>query len=145
MFKNLYVIVILCLWVVSCDYDQPKKPENLISSDKMADVLYDLYVLNAAKGVNRKLLEANGVIPETFILSKHNIDSLQFAESNMYYAFDTDAYSAIVMQVKTRLEKEKKTFVALEEKENLEAKRVRDSLSMIKAKQKNSILKLKKK
>jgi hypothetical protein len=131
--------------VFTCGNDKPKKPVNLISKDKMSEVLYDLYIINAAKGVNRKLLETNGVIPENFVLTKHKIDSVQFAESNMYYAFDTKSYSAIVTQVKTRLEKEKKEFEALEKKESLDAKRLRDSLNKIKARHKDSIFKLNKK
>tara|TARA_R100001369_G_scaffold61224_1_gene88109 strand:- start:97 stop:447 length:351 start_codon:yes stop_codon:yes gene_type:complete len=111
----------------------------------MSEVLYDLYVINAAKGVNRKLLEASGFMPETYVLTKHSIDSLQFADSNMYYAFDTDVYEVIVADVKERLEKEKVEFEALEKIESKAAKRSRDSLNRIKLKEKDSIKKLDKK
>jgi len=146
MFKNLTVIMVLCLLVISCNGNgRPKKPDNLISKDKMSEVLYDLYVINAAKGVNRKLLEASGFMPETYVLTKHSIDSLQFADSNMYYAFDTDVYEVIVADVKERLEKEKVEFEALEKIESKAAKRSRDSLNRIKLKEKDSIKKLDKK
>ena len=146
MFKNISAIVVLCLLVVACNgNDKPKKPDNLISKDKMAEVLYDLYVINAAKGVNRKLLEASGFMPETYVLTKHSIDSLQFADSNMYYAFDTEVYEAIVAKVKERLEKEKVEFEALQKTEAKAAKRRRDSLNRIKVRTKDSIKKLDKK
>jgi len=144
MFKNISVIVVLCLLVMACNgYDKPKKPDNLIPKDKMSEVLYDLYIINAAKGVNRKLLEANGFIPETYVLTKYNIDSLQFAESNGYYSFDTDVYKVIIDDVKTRLEKEKEEFDVLKKAEDEIAKIERDSLNKIKIQKKDSIKKLK--
>ncbi len=109
----------------------------------MSEVLYDLYVINAAKGVNRKLLEARGFMPETYVLTKHNIDSLQFADSNMYYAFDTEVYEAIVAKVKERLEKEKVEFEALQKIEGKAAKRRRDSLNRIKVRTKDSTIRIK--
>ncbi len=142
MFKNISVIVVLCLLVMACTgYDRPKKPDNLISKDKMSEVLYDLYIINAAKGVNRKLLESNGFMPETYVLTKYNIDSLQFAESNGYYSFDTDVYKAIIDVVKTRLEKEKEEFDVLKKAEDEVAKIKRDSINKIKQRKKDSITK----
>lgn len=144
MFKNISVIVVLCLLVMACNgYDRPKKPDNLIPKDKMSEVLYDLYIINAAKGVNRKLLESNGFVPETYVLTKYNIDSLQFAESNGYYSFDPDVYKAIIDQVKTRLEKEKEEFDVLKKAEDEVAKIKRDSINKIKLRKKDSIKKLK--
>jgi hypothetical protein len=140
MFKNLTVIMVLSLLVISCNGNgRPKKPDNLISKNKMSEVLYDLYVINAAKGVNKKLLEANGFRPETYILTKHSIDSLQFVDSNMYYAFDIDVYEAIIDKVKARLEKEKVEFEEVQKAEGKAAKRRRDSLSDIKYKIKDSL------
>ncbi len=133
----------MCLLVIACSgNDKPKKPDNLISKDKMSEVLYDLYIINAAKGVNKKLLEAKGFIPETYVLTKHNIDSLQFVDSNMYYAFDTDVYEAIVDIVKVRLEEKKVEFEALQKKEQKAIKRNRDSINKIKFKTKDSIKRL---
>ena len=132
--------MVLCFLLMSCNgRDKPKKPDNLISKGKMAEVLYDLYIINAAKGVNKKMLEASGFNPETYILTKHNIDSLQFADSNMYYAFDTEAYQAIVEQVKARLVREKDEVEELIKVEEKASKIRRDSINKIKTKQKDSI------
>lgn len=142
--RTISLLFILCLLVTACnEAEKPKKPENLIPRDKMEQVLYDLYVINAAKGVNKKLLETNGFQPETYLLTKHKIDSTQFANSNAYYAFDTDSYKSIIESVKSRLEKEKKIFEDLENAENLAVKRKRDSLSEIKKRKKDSIKKAK--
>ncbi|MCB0400347.1 MAG: DUF4296 domain-containing protein [Winogradskyella sp.] len=140
--KKLLCILALVVLIFSCENkDKPQKPSNLISKDKMENILYDLYVINAAKGVNRKLLEDKGIVPETYILTKHQIDSAQFAESNAYYAFDPDLYKSIVEKVKNRLEKDKEKFEDLEEKESKEAQKRRDSISRLNEKRRDSIKK----
>lgn len=143
MFKTKSVLLVLCLLVIACDAsDKPKKPDNLITKDKMVEVLYDLYIINAAKGVNKKLLESNGFIPETYVLTKHKIDSMQFVESNRYYAFDPDMYEAMIDDLKARLEKQKVEVEKLEKIEDELAKVKRDSINKIKRKVKDSTRKL---
>ena len=140
--RNISIIIILCLLVIACNTaEKPKKPVNLISKVKMEQVLYDLYLINAAKGVNRKLLEANGLVPEAYILTKHQIDSAQFAKSNTYYAFNTEYYKSIIQKVKARLEKEKVAFVDRQTVEDKAEKKKRDSLYVIKTRKKDSIKK----
>jgi len=111
--KTFNYVLILCVLLFSCgknSVDTPKKPKNLISESKMVDVLYDMTVVSAAKGIDKKLLENKGVKPEEFIYSKHNIDSLQFANSNAYYAYDIRVYQNIYAKVKERLQTDKKGF-----------------------------------
>lgn len=138
MIKKSVTYILLILLLVSCGSEgqkKPKKPDNLISKDKMVNVIYDMSLLSAAKGVNRKLMEQKGVYPEKYIYKKHNIDSTQFAQSNEYYAFDLDTYEEIYNNVKTKLNKEKKVYsdlVLVENKEkdsiNKVQRKVRDSL-----------------
>lgn len=140
--KKIGVLLILGLMVLACNSkEKPKKPDNLIPKDKMEHILYDLYIMNAAKGVNRKILENNGVVPETYVLTKHNIDSTQFANSNTYYAFNADEYKSMVENVKARLETEKEEFEELEKIEGQAAKRRRDSIAKANRKKKDSIKK----
>ena len=132
MLKNKIVVVLFLMVFASCDTSsRPKKPDNLISKDKMEHILYELYIINAAKGVNRKILETNGFQPETYVLEKFDIDSIQFVESNEYYAFDPEEYGTIVENVKSRLEKEKDHFEALQKEEGKAAKRRRDSIQKL--------------
>jgi len=129
MLKNIVVIIVFCLLAMACDSSgNIEKPDNLISKEKMSNILYDLYIINAAKGINRKLLEKNELAPETYVLTKYSIDSTQFADSNKYYAYKTEAYKVIVEEVKARLEKEKKEYEELRKNESLAAKTKRDSL-----------------
>ncbi len=127
MIKQLKYIILILI-VVSCknnSIDKPKKPDNLISKDKMVEVIYDISLINAAKGVNKKLIENEGIVPEDYIYKKHNIDSLQFALSNEYYAYSLKTYEDIYNRVKVRLEDDKKHFNTLFETEQ----KVRDSLN----------------
>jgi len=129
MLRKIIVLIFVALISFSCDNkDRPPKPSNLIPKDEMANILYDLYIVNAAKGVNRKVLEKRNLVPETYVLTKYNIDSTQFAQSNNYYAFDTEEYTTIVESVKSRLEREKKEVEVLQKKQQEDAKRKRDSI-----------------
>lgn len=119
------------------------KPKDLIAKDKMEQILYDLYILNAAKGVNSKILESKRIKPESYLLTKHNIDSTQFANSNAYYAFDADEYKVLVENVKARLEKDKEIFEEQERIEGQRAKKRRDSITKANRKKKDSIVKSK--
>ena len=140
--KATYLFLILLL--VSCGGEgkkRVKKPDNLIPKDKMADIIYDMSLLSAAKGVNRKLMEQKGVHPEKYVYKKHDIDSIQFAKSNEYYAFDLGTYEEIYKKVKLKLEKEKKHYselVQAEEKDidsiKKERRSTRDSLNEVRKK-----------
>jgi len=132
-----YIIVILL--IISCGGEgkkRIKKPDGLIKKDKMVDIIYDMSLVSAAKGVNRKLMEQQGVHPDQYVYEKHGIDSAQFAQSNEYYAFDLDAYEEIYKKVKAKLEKDKQQYTELVQKEdeerdsiNRERRKTRDSIS----------------
>ena len=101
---------------VSCyGIEKPKKPENLMSKDKMVDVLVELALVSSAKGINKRELENKGIVPDTFVYRKHKIDSTIFADSNNYYAYDIDEYSQIYKDVRDSLES-LRTFYKTEEK-----------------------------
>jgi hypothetical protein len=138
--KQISIIFILLL-LVSCGGEgkkRVKKPGNLIAMGKMVDIIYDMSLVSAAKGVNRKLMEQKGVHPDTYVYKKHDVDSAQFAQSNEYYAFDLNAYEEIYQKVKAKLEKNKKQYsdlVQVQDKArdsiSKERRKTRDSLSEI--------------
>ena len=108
--NKLQRIIILCL-VFSCNNtlnQNNKPPENLISKEKMVDIIYDMTLITVAKGVNKSILENNGIIPEQYLFNKHSIDSMLFAKSNEYYSYDLKTYQTIYDNVKIKLEKNKK-------------------------------------
>ena len=111
--NKLQRIIILCL-VFSCNNtlnQNNKPPENLISKEKMVDIIYDMTLINVAKGVNKSILENNGIIPEQYLFNKHSIDSILFAKSNEYYSYDLKTYQTIYDNVKIKLEKNKKIII----------------------------------
>ncbi len=123
----------------SCNnIEKPKKPDNLISRERMVDVITDISLMTAAKGLNKDVLEKNAINPQNYIYEKYNIDSVQFAESNNYYAYDVKEYEEIYVEVKERLEKRKAEYKLLQE----EDKKVKDSIKKIKKKERDSIKKL---
>ena len=128
--KHFFYILVLISFVSCNNLDRPKKPKNLIAKDEMSEIMYDLYILNAAKGVNRKLLELNGIMPVDYIYKKYGIDSLQFAESNTYYAYDLEVYTGIMEKMTAQLEKDKELYQKL----NDEDQKILDSLQKIERK-----------
>jgi len=105
-FTGKVVAIFLLVLMVSCqDVKKPERPENLISKDKMSDILYDVYLTNAARSVNNKLLRKTGIKFDSLIYVKYQIDSLQFEKSNAYYSANLKDYSTIIEKVKSRIEK----------------------------------------
>ena len=129
--KNLlYVFILLLTFSCQTAVEKPEKPKNLISKSKMVDVLYDMALMSAAKGINKKLIENKGVKPDKYIYAKHNIDSVQFSKSNTYYSHDIKTYQDIYGKVKQRLQEDKKAFNVDLDNE----KKKRDSINALKKK-----------
>lgn len=123
---------LVALLVIGCNHiDKPEKPENLISEDKMVDILYDVFVLTSAKGTAKVILEDNGVFPENYVFEKHKIDSLQFALSNEYYGFRVEEYEAIISRVEERFNSDILKFQAKIDREGEEGARKKDSIKKL--------------
>lgn len=142
------ILILFGLILLSCKTDNaPVKPKNLISEDKMVEVLIDLSLLSSAKGLNKKILENNGITPDEYVYKKHKIDSLQFAESNLYYSYFIDDYDKIYLKVKDSLESLKIKFNRIEQTESEKKKAARNAkknwlskADSIKALKKDSLL-----
>jgi Domain of unknown function (DUF4296) len=99
-------IMVLLLLLVGCqDVKYPEKPENLLSREKMVQMLADAYIGNASKSksVNNRVLRTNGVYLDSILYKKHQVDSLTFAESNAYYASNLVVYTEIITEVEKLL------------------------------------------
>ncbi len=141
---------IICLSIVittsAChNINKPKKPDNLIAKEKMVDILIDAKIIASASSANRKILEKHGVKLNSYVYTKHHIDSLQFALSNEYYAFYIKEYEEIYEEVKDSLGK---LLVKVKEEEEIirleKEKRREDSLRVVfKEKDSLSLLKIK--
>ena len=109
--------------------EKPEKPDDLIEKNKMVDILFDVFVFNAAKGTDKRILENNNVTPVDYIYKKYQIDSLQFVKSNEYYAYDMKAYEEMIRQVEAKIEAKKDKF---QKEINLEEDRRKNRLDSIK-------------
>ncbi|NKI31587.1 DUF4296 domain-containing protein [Croceivirga thetidis] len=130
--KKIIFFLLLCL-AFSCAEEVIEKPENLIPEDKMKQIIYDLALFNSIKSTNPAALTKNNLAISTdFVFNKHDIDSVQFVQSDLYYASIPLKYQAIYEAVELRLEKEKGKYDDAREKRtdsirNVNEKR-RDSL-----------------
>lgn len=87
------------------DVKYPEKPENLLSKEKMVQMLADAYIGNASrsKSYNNRILRTNGVHLDSILYKKHQVDSLTFVKSNAYYASNLVIYTEIMTEVEKLL------------------------------------------
>ena len=99
------IAVVLFLLILGC---KPKevveKPQNLIHRDTMISILYDLSLLQSTSNHNIDT-NFNKNVP-TFITHKYKIDSLQFVQSNRYYASQVDEYQKMYEEVYQKVKTE---------------------------------------
>lgn len=103
--KNaIFILGFISVFLFSCqDVKKPVKPADLILKEKMIDILSDVYISNAARNVNNKLIREKDLQLDSLIYAKYEIDSLQFAKSNEFYSADLLIYSNLLTEVQTRL------------------------------------------
>ena len=97
-------ILSLFMLVSSCAQVEEVPPENLIGEEKMADLIFELAVLDASKGFLPKDQKERIDLDAGSFYQFHEIDSLQFTASNAYYAKQPKVYLRIVNIAKTKLE-----------------------------------------
>ena len=122
--KNCLVILLVLFLSVSCKKEVVKQPAKLIEKDKMIDIMYDLSLLEAMKYQHQELLDSTETSPTKFILKKYKVDSLQFAQNNMYYAADYENYKDMFDEVGKRLkvaERAADSIVTIENKKAAKA------------------------
>ena len=119
-------IFILLMLIMSCS-DQ-NSPTDLMSEQQMVDFLLDINIINSSRAYrnNSDLNYYN--IKDTFLYEKHNIDSLQFVNSNSYYSSKPKQYLRIYFELQKKMK-----FIkdSIEIELNLETKKIMDSLSQI--------------
>jgi hypothetical protein len=102
--KIVVPLFLLFTILISCQKPAVPKPDNLIDEEVMADIMYDISILEAMKSQKAFVLEANEINPNTYIYKKYKVDSLQFANSDKFYASDIKKYKEIFDKVNKRIE-----------------------------------------
>lgn len=127
-----YLFIILFL--IGCqEVKRPIKPDNLISKDKMVLILSESYTGNAARSINNRIMRNDIIELDSLIFKKFGIDSLQFAQSNAYYASQLNDYIEILKKVEERLVNQKAEIDTIIKRE---AKIRKDSLERLRERQK---------
>ena len=121
--KKIFILLIL---IISCS-DQ-NSPTDLMSEEQMVDFLLDINIINSSRAYrnNSDLNYYN--IKDTFLYKKHNIDSIQFVNSNSYYSSKPKKYLKIYSQLQKKMRSIKDS---IEIELNKETKEIKDSLSLI--------------
>lgn len=101
--RHIWKHIALALLVLGCAEQQVPRPENLIPSARMSDILYDIAVLHAIEGSYPKVLNNNEISVMAFVYEKYGIDSLQLTQSDLYYASRPAEYEAIYKAVEDRV------------------------------------------
>lgn len=104
------ILIIFGLLFLACGEKVVEEPENLIPKEKMTDILYDLAILNATKSSFSSVFEKTGIDIMEFLYEKYDIDSIQFAESDLYYASVPLEYQSIYEDIDARIERRKEAM-----------------------------------
>jgi len=103
-YLRIFSFIFFIGFLISCqDVQKPEKPTNLISQEVMVDILTDVYINNAARNINNKLLRNKNIKLDSIIYSKYRVDSLQFVLSNNYYCSNLDVYRDLLTKAQVKL------------------------------------------
>lgn len=101
---NQFIYISIILLVFSCNSKTKfKEPEDLISKEKMIDLLVDLHLGVAAQNIKNKNLERDKNYL-AFVFEKYHIDSTRFAVSNTYYMSNIEEYEDMFEEVQKQIE-----------------------------------------
>ena len=75
--KKLFLIL---FFLTSCSFvsDDNEIPKDLISEQEMIDIIYDMSLISVSKGINKRILENNGMKPKKYIHYLKQIVNYQF-------------------------------------------------------------------
>ena len=96
--RKLFILLIL---IMSCSNQD--SPSDLMSEEQMVNFLLDINIINSSRAYrnNSDLNYYN--IKDTFLYKKHNIDSLQFVNSNKYYSSNPKQYLRIYSNLQKKM------------------------------------------
>jgi hypothetical protein len=137
--KNFVFIILVLFLSVSCKKELVKEPKRLIEKEKMIDIMYDLSLLEAMKYQNPLSLDSVNADPKNFVLKKYKVDSLQFAQSNIYYASDYNTYKEMYDEIGKRLAVEQRAVDSIVKIEEKKAAKIAKAAAKKNAAKKNKV------
>lgn len=106
MNRPLLILLMAMLWV-SCGKKLLETPDNLIPRERMVDILYEMAVLDALDNSHPQVLVENNIMVMPYLFDKYGVDSLQFVQSDLYYASVPEEYEKIYKAVEERLSRKR--------------------------------------
>jgi Domain of unknown function (DUF4296) len=116
--KKTVVLIMLFTIFLSCKEEIVKKPKNLVEKATMVNIMYDLSLFDAIKYQSPATLDSAKITSTKYIYKKYQVDSLQFAQSNKYYAADYKEYKKMYDEIDARLKQVKLDLEAKQKVEN---------------------------
>lgn len=109
--KKLQMILLVLILVSACKKELIEKPDNLIPKEKMVEILYDISIMYASKGVNVGQVDYDRLTIEGFIYDQYGVDSTQVANSTIYYSSEPEEYLAMYEEIEKRLKAGKDSII----------------------------------
>jgi ribosomal protein S20 len=113
--NKIISFTIIFTLVLSCTSNTIyKKPHNLIERELMVELITQMQLANGARSSKNK----NGVRKIEYmsvVYKNFGIDSVRFAESNLYYSSKIDEYADIFQEVQRNLDALNEKYEALKE------------------------------
>ena len=120
-----FIPFFLLIVTISCNENTTlEKPENLIDVKTMEEILFDLSLMQSMQSNSYTSDKMKAYFSSEYIYIKHNIDSLQLSESEVYYSKTPKIYLEIHKKVLSRLNKVKDSMEEVSKKER--AKQLED-------------------
>ncbi len=126
MIMRIVFFLLGIVMVAGCKEKLIDPPENLISQDRMTEILYDLAVLDGIKSTNQSILPNYEIETMPYLYEKYGVDSVQFVRSDQYYASIPQLYQKMYQEVQRRFEEQVKLIDAAKKKRNDSIKRKTD-------------------
>ncbi len=126
----LYSIAVLFFFACQ-SIEKPAEPKVMLEEDLMVDILTDIAFIQAAKMSSRKVFDEKAINPENYIHRKYGIDSIVFAENNVWYSDQLERYAEMFTRVKNNIEQSKIKYEKLKKEED-SIKKIQDSIKKVK-------------
>ena len=102
--KKLFFTYLFLSVLSSCQTaEKVEKPDNLLTKDKMVNILSDIAILKSASDVNSTRLSNFIDTPFDYVTEKYEVDSLTIAKNIEYYNFQFNDNLSIYRRVEERI------------------------------------------
>ena len=92
------------------------KPKKLTPEETMEKIIYDATLIDIMSSFSEKNPNFEDIMGKSYLFIKYNVDSLQLANSESYYAKNPKLYYRMYAKVIQRIDKEKDSLNALDKK-----------------------------